>query len=260
MQPRLEKIPERLQLLSAFLQRYEHYWNEEEFRRAASEDERVELQKRQREDASWLRRNVKAVESIIKDVNCIKFIVYGGTPIDPLRCFLNPSEQVYHAIIRIVAEMLEEAIGVYEHLQAGTGMISVGVSDLGLVGALERALRVAFKAAPADEAEVQQATAAVLTALAVPFTREQEVVEVGTRTFRPDFVVHGSVPLELKLVNTHGDVRKSQEEIAADIAAYKTKWSDLMFLVYDCGFIAEPHRYKETLMDQFGVTVIVVKH
>jgi hypothetical protein len=51
-----------------------------------------------------------------------------------------------------------------------------------------------------------------------------------------------------------------QEEIAADITAYKTRWKHLLFVIYDTGVIADPYQMRRENMRLFGVSVVIIKH
>lgn len=55
-------------------------------------------------------------------------------------------------------------------------------------------------AAPENESEVQTVVETILNSMGLEFTREMEVVPVGAKTFKPDFVVAGlDLAIEVKL-------------------------------------------------------------
>jgi hypothetical protein len=49
-------------------------------------------------------------------------------------------------------------------------------------------------------------------------------------------------------------------EINDDILAYKRKYGNLLFIVYDTGYIRDVDRFTGNFEDQDGVMVRVVKH
>jgi len=84
---------------------------------------------------------------------------------------------------------------------------------------------------------------------------------VGAKGFRPDFIVERlELALEVKLAKPGHDAAMIQEEIAADISAYRTKWKQLLFVIYDIGVIADPYRIRQSNIALFGVSVVVIKH
>ena len=181
---------------------------------------------------------------------------------------VNPFDVVFtdfwgRSLIPSIADMCDEAIGVYEHLSAGTGLVPLPQREtIDIVSAIERTLRPAFKAGPpTSEASVQKEVETILNALGVPFTREQDTVPVGAHTFRPDFILPGlDLAIEIKLARGSHSESSIQEELAADILAYRTRWQHLLVVVYDIGVIANPDRLRRANMQNFGVVVLVVKH
>ena len=84
----------------------------------------------------------------------------------------------------------------------------------------------------------------------------------------PDFTLPANdTALEIKFTRPAGDRRRTahgaaevQEEINADITAYRQHWKRLVFVVYDLGAIHDPHRLEAENRRLFGVTLVVVKH
>ena len=60
-----------------------------------------------------------------------------------------------------------------------------------------------------------------------------------------------------------GHPRREKEliaEINDDILAYKTKYRNLIFIIYDLGYIRDVDRFAEAFEASEGVIVRVVKH
>ena len=167
------------------------------------------------------------------------------------------------SLIQYVLDRIDQAIGVYENLRDDTGLVRLSAaSGLDIVGAIERALRPSFRhAPPASEQAVQDAVEVILNSLGVEFERDREVAPVAAKGFKPDFTVEEfSLAIEIKLATKSHRERAIQEELAADITGYGTKWRRLLAIVYDVGVIRDPGRLRRENMRLFGVTVVVVKH
>lgn len=187
-----------------------------------------------------------------------------GGPIMDVDLFDNVFKKFYRvSILPDLDEAIEKAIGVYEHLRDETGLVTlVQPEALDALAAIERALRPAFRnGPPAVERDVQDAIETILQAAGVRYTREQETAPVGPRAFTPDFVLTDlDTALEVKLATPKHGASDIQEELAADIAAYPTKWKRCMFVIYDLSTITDPDALRRANMDHFGVTVLIVKH
>jgi hypothetical protein len=166
------------------------------------------------------------------------------------------------SLIPYLVDHLEQVIGAYEAMLADPSLVPALDADaLDIEGALIRALRPSFKEPPAGEKEVQEEVATILRAIGVDFTREQDTAPVGPRAFTPDFVVRSmDLAIEVKFVGPRTSVSDIQEQLAADIAGYRTRWKRLLVVVYDLGRISDPEQFKKENMKLFGVAVVVVKH
>jgi hypothetical protein len=162
----------------------------------------------------------------------------------------------------LAIDLVEQAIGIYEDLrsESQSGLFRQ-VDSVDVESAIERALRLSFQAEPTSERAVQDALELIFRAVGVDFTREHETTAVGRRGFRPDFVLKpDELAVEVKLTTTKHSESAVQEEIAADVGGYRTKWERILFVVYDCGVIRDPARMRAENIKHFGVRVLVVKH
>jgi hypothetical protein len=122
-------------------------------------------------------------------------------------------------------------------------------------------LRPLIRARPSTEREVQDAYEQLLTVADVPFSREAETFPFSSKGHRPDFTVPRlSLAIELKLVGREGREREVVGEIAEDIIPYQKRYSNIIFVVYDLGFIREVERFTTDFEDNENVFVLVVKH
>ena len=65
---------------------------------------------------------------------------------------------------------------------------------------------------------------------------------------------------EIKLCSREGREKEIIAEINDDILAYRTKYGNLLFVVYDLGFIRDTDRCGRSLEEHETVMVRVIKH
>ena len=213
-----------------------------------------------------LNKNLVAARQAVVEAGVysdVSVVVAGGG-----RECIDPFKNMFRAVghdswMPDLLDMLAQAIGVYEHIESKSGLVHLGSSGpFDVETAIERALRLAFKSGPPkNEKAVQDQIEVILASAGVEFTREQETAPVGPRAFKPDFALTPmDLALEVKFTNDKHSASDAQEEISADIAAFKTKWSRLLVVVYDLGAIDDPQRMRNDNMKHFGVSVLIVKH
>ena len=251
-------IKKRLELLKKFHKALQR-WSNDDF--GSDGEEKVR---------SYINRNLVAARNAVLDAGTFKLINIsappalgrGGIPnIDP---FENLFETFYGlSVIQSAMDAVEQAIGVYEHARTEDGLVTLAPKEaIDIEAAVERTLRPSFRGGPPNsERDVQDAVEDILRALGVAFTRDKEVTTVGAKAFRPDFVVTSlDLAIEIKLAKPGHGAGLIQDEIAADITGYKTKWRHLLVVIYDLGAIDDPHQMRVSNLNLFGVSVVVVKH
>lgn len=220
---------------------------------------------------SYINRNLVAVRQAVVDAGCFSRITLGAPAAvgGSISRDLDPFEMIFvdwygESLVPRVREVVERTLGVYEHLRDETGLVQLPIDAEGIdiESAIRRALRPVFdKREPESERVVQDAVATILRSIGIDFSREQETAPVGPRAFRPDIVMDKlNLAIEIKLAKQSHSASKIQEEVAADVAAYKTKWKRILFVIYDCGAITDPDRLQKENMKLFGVTILLVKH
>jgi hypothetical protein len=126
---------------------------------------------------------------------------------------------------------------------------------------LADSLRKAIHIKPAKEKEVQDAFETLLIGADVEFSREKEHLEYSSKTYVPDFTfTRLGLIVEIKLCGRDGREAEIIAEINDDILAYKTKYGNLIFVVYDLGFIRDTDAFRGSLVEHQQVEVRVVKH
>lgn len=208
-------------------------------------------------------RQRAAAKRLIREAGCTKFVSIESDP-QPLDALDAAFEEWSWPNVQRAIDVTDMAIGVYEHVRDGTGVIGLSrvAHAIDLDGAILRALRLPFRSGPPeDEKAVQDALETILGALGVEYTREQESVTVGSRSWRPDFVVSADqMAIEVKYTRGAISEPRVQAEIAEDISAYRNKWPRVLVVIYDNGLIRDPERLRRENMRAFGVTVLIVKH
>ena len=125
----------------------------------------------------------------------------------------------------------------------------------------EHQLRKAIRTQPSKEKEVQDAFENLLIGADIPYGREVDRVEYSSRTYTPDFSLQKiSLAVEVKLCNRSEREKELPEEINDDILAYQTKYQNLLFIVYDIGYIRDKDRFSGSFEEHQNVTVRIVKH
>jgi len=122
-------------------------------------------------------------------------------------------------------------------------------------------IRKAIHSRPTKEKEVQDALENLLIGADVAFSREKEHLEYSSKTYVPDFTFSRiGLIVEVKLCAREGREAEIIAEINDDILAYKTKYGNLIFVVYDLGFIRDTDGFRGSLVEHQQVEVKVVKH
>lgn len=123
-------------------------------------------------------------------------------------------------------------------------------------------LRAIIREAPKNESEVQNAVEALFRIKDYDFEREKVSFEYSTKSYQPDFTFKSlSLAIDVKLCNSKRDEKEIIDQINADIVGYRTKYTNLLFLVYDTGFIRDTKKFSEGIEKRnLNVHVRVIKH
>lgn len=125
----------------------------------------------------------------------------------------------------------------------------------------EYKLRQVIRKDPSNEKEVQDAFENLLVGADISVSRETERIKYSSKTYTPDFTMErAGLAIEVKFCNRAGREKEIIAEINDDILAYKTKYGNIVFVVYDIGCIRDVERFSKNFEDQDGVVVRVVKH
>jgi hypothetical protein len=130
-----------------------------------------------------------------------------------------------------------------------------------IIDLAENKLRKTLRERPKNEKEVQDRFEDLLNAKEVDFLREQEKVVYSSKTYHPDFSFPRiNTVVEIKFCDKREREKEIISEINDDILAYKAKYPNIIFIVYDLGFIRDTDRFKEDIESMDTVIVKVIKH
>jgi hypothetical protein len=131
---------------------------------------------------------------------------------------------------------------------------------LKVINLAEHKLRKTIRNLPAREREIQDAFENLLIGADVPYSRETDRIEYSSKTYTPDFsIARADLAIEVKLCNRKEREKEIIAEINDDVLAYGTKYGNMVFIVYDTGFIRDVERFATHFENQEGVVVRVVK-
>ena len=132
---------------------------------------------------------------------------------------------------------------------------------LKIINLLDLNLRKMIRATPTQEKEIQDAFENLLIGANISYSRETESIEYSSKTYTPDFSIEKEdLAIEIKLSNKKEREKEIIAEINDDILAYKNKHKNVIFVVYDTGFIRDVERFSKNFEDQEGIVIKVIKH
>lgn len=134
---------------------------------------------------------------------------------------------------------------------------------LKIVSLIENSLRKAIRNKPTKEKEVQDALEVLFigAGLDKEFTREKERILYSSKTYQPDFVFKRiDTVIDVKFCDSEEREKQIIGEINDYIVAFQTKYSNLIFVVYDVGIIRDSDKFKASFEKQKSVIVKIIKH
>ena len=228
----------------------------------------------------WLVRTVTFLQEVFGDDslyamtiaqtnwgNIGSFLFVGSEALDPERAIERRKQQAYRyqldntkGLLQAASDQLANTNSI-DSVYKGKNTAPEASTIIKVINLSERKLRKVIQAVPTKEKEVQEAFETLLIGADIEYSRETESIEYLSKTYTPDFTVPKSnLAIELKLC---GKIEREKEMIAEindDILAYRTKYSNLLFVIYDCGIIRDTDRFAEHFEKNENVIVKVVKH
>ena len=122
----------------------------------------------------------------------------------------------------------------------------------------EKKLRKLIRETPKTEKEVQDKYEDLLIANDIQYSREFPTIEYSSKKYIPDFSIEKlSLAIEIKLCKNAEKPLIAQ--INDDILAYRTKFKNLIFLIYDLGQIRDVDLFKESIEQNEDTIVQIIK-
>jgi len=182
-------------------------------------------------------------------------------PVDPLRSWDGATGKGVFAYVEDVTGALSEIIGALESLPELKLSQETRASDiLNLINLARTKLRRVIRERPENEKQVQNAFETLLIGANIPYSRETDSIEYSSKTYVPDFSLPSfDLALEIKFCSNEEREKRVIPEINDDIVAYRTKYRNAIFIVYDLGFIRDVERFRSSFELSPNVFVEVVK-
>ncbi len=118
-----------------------------------------------------------------------------------------------------------------------------------------------MRSQPEREVEVQDALESLLIAADIEYRREADAIPYSSKTYRPDFTLEKlDLAIDVKICGRTDREKEIIGEVNDDILAYKTKYGNLLFVIYDVGMIRDIDFFGEQFEKSEGVVVRVIKH
>lgn len=132
---------------------------------------------------------------------------------------------------------------------------------LKVINLVERKLRKILRNVPSKETEVQNALENLFIGAEISYSRESDIIEYSSKTYRPDFTIRQlDVAIDVKLCARDNREKEIIAEVNDDILAYQTKFGNLFFVIYDVGQIRDNERFTQSFEAHDNVIVRIVKH
>ncbi len=130
-----------------------------------------------------------------------------------------------------------------------------------IINLAEHKLRKIIREKPENEKQIQDAFENLLIAADIPYSREASRVEYSSKTYVPDFTVDKvGLAIDIKFCGKEMREKEIIAELNDDILAYRTKYGNILFVIYDLGNIRDVEKFSKIFEDNEGVVVKIIKH
>lgn len=148
-----------------------------------------------------------------------------------------------------------------DDLYEGKNTSDEASSIIKIVHLLEHKLRKMIREQPQNEKLIRDTVENLLIASDTDYKREYPSISYSSKQYVPDFSFpKQSLALEIKICNRVNREKEIIKEINDDIMAYKLEFSNLLFLIYDLGFIRDVDLFSSEFEKDNSVLVKVIKH
>ena len=132
---------------------------------------------------------------------------------------------------------------------------------LKIINLAEHKLRKVIRDQPKIERDVQDAFESLLIGADIEFKREKDRIEYSSKQYVPDFTFDRiDLALDFKLCTKDNAEKRIIGEINDYILAFRSTFSNVVFVVYDIGFIRDVDTFTGSFSNHENVVVLVIKH
>jgi hypothetical protein len=125
----------------------------------------------------------------------------------------------------------------------------------------DRKLRKVVRNLPQREKDIQDAFENLLIGADISYHREHPHIAYSSKTYVPDFTFEKiDLALDVKLCAKTTREKEMIAELNDDIMAYKTKFGNVMFVIYDVGMIRDVDRFTSEFKTRDDVIITIIKH
>lgn len=123
----------------------------------------------------------------------------------------------------------------------------------------EKKLRKVIREEPTKEREVQDKFEDLLLANDLEFAKEFPHIMYSSKKYIPDFSFEKlNLSVEIKLCKN--DEKALIAQLNDDILAYRTKFKNILFIIYDLGNIRDIDNFKRSFNTYDDVIIQIIKH
>jgi hypothetical protein len=130
-----------------------------------------------------------------------------------------------------------------------------------IISLADRKLRKVVRSIPQHEKEIQDAFESLLIGADIPHRREHPHIAYSSKTYVPDFSFDKiDLVVDVKLCAKRSREKEIIAELNDDIMAYKTKFGNTLFIIYDVGIIRDVDRFASEFTTRDDVVIRIIKH
>lgn len=168
--------------------------------------------------------------------------------------FIRQMEQAKGFLLSAKDQLENSQISdVFEYISESTNNLLI-VLKIG-----ETKLRKVIRDVPTLEKEIQDNYENLLIGSEINYKREYPHIQYSSKQYIPDFSFPDlDLIVEIKL--SKSDEKKLISQLNDDILAYKTKFTNIIFVIYDLGTIRDIDSFKNSFETQENVFVQIIKH
>lgn len=123
----------------------------------------------------------------------------------------------------------------------------------------EKKLRKVIREAPSKEREVQDKFEDLLVANDISYAKEFPHIMYSSKQYIPDFSIEKlNLAIEIKLCKN--DEKGLIAQLNDDILAYRTKFKNILFIIYDLGNIRDVDNFKQSFDPYDDIIIQIIKH